>query len=181
MDKKTDLRIIKTKNALYNALIILLKEKPFEEIKVSDICKTALINRSTFYSHFNDKYELFMALIEDLKASLSSELKNIKDNVSPKEYYIKLISVFLNHIEGKEEIYRSIMISNRDSIIMSMVYDIIADDVNAKIKNDIDDIPSDIITSFYIGAVVNVGLGWFKYNKKYTKEEIIKYLEKLLI
>ena len=36
---KTDLRIIKTNNTLYDALINLLKEKTFEEIKVSDICQ----------------------------------------------------------------------------------------------------------------------------------------------
>ena len=57
MEKKTDLRIIKTKKVIYEALIDLMKEKTFEEIKVSDICNKALINRSTFYAHYEDKYE----------------------------------------------------------------------------------------------------------------------------
>ena len=35
-------------------ILINEKDKTFEEIKVSDICKKALINRSTFYSHYND-------------------------------------------------------------------------------------------------------------------------------
>ena len=77
MKKKTDLRVIKTKNAIYDALINLLKDNLFEEIKVSDICKTALINRSTFYAHFEDKYDLVMSLIEDLRESLSKELQMI--------------------------------------------------------------------------------------------------------
>ena len=34
-----------------------MKNKSFEEIKVSDICKEAHINRSTFYNNFNDKYD----------------------------------------------------------------------------------------------------------------------------
>ena len=54
MDKKEDLRVIKTKKSLYDGLIMMMKDKPFEEIKVSDICKVALTNRSTFYDHFND-------------------------------------------------------------------------------------------------------------------------------
>ena len=49
MTNKTDLRIIKTNNTLYEALILLLKDKTFEEIKVSDICSKALVNRSTIY------------------------------------------------------------------------------------------------------------------------------------
>ena len=56
--KKKDLRIIKTQKILYNTLLELLKEQPFEKIKVSNICQRARINRSTFYSHYNDKYEL---------------------------------------------------------------------------------------------------------------------------
>ena len=42
-EKKKDLRIIKTRKALYNAFEELMKSKPFEQIKVSDICNEALI------------------------------------------------------------------------------------------------------------------------------------------
>ena len=54
MSKKVDLRIIKTKKNLYEGLLSLMKERTFEEIKVSDICNAALTNRSTFYDHFSD-------------------------------------------------------------------------------------------------------------------------------
>ena len=56
MTNKNDLRVIKTNKALFNALLDLMKEKTFEEIKISDVCSKALINRSTFYAHYNDKY-----------------------------------------------------------------------------------------------------------------------------
>ena len=64
MDKKEDLRVIKTKKSLYDGLLVMMKDKPFEDIKVADICRVALTNRSTFYDHFNDKYELLYALTE---------------------------------------------------------------------------------------------------------------------
>ena len=178
MKKKTDLRIIKTRNGLYDALILLLKEKTFEEIKVSDICKKALINRSTFYAHFQDKYELFASLIDDLKQSLNYELKNINKDLTVKEYYIELIKVFLNHIEGKEEVYRSIMINNKNSIIMDMIYDTINEDISKKL-DDLD-IPTDIASSYYLGGVVNVGMYWLRNGKKYTKEEMLDFLNKLI-
>ena len=180
MDNKTDLRIIKTRNSLYDALIFLLKDKTFEKIKVSDICKTALINRSTFYSHFDDKYELFKSFIEDLKISFSNELKTIEENVTIKQYYMQMIKIFLNYIEGKEDIYKSIMINNKNSIIMDMLYDTIMEDINNKISHSINDIPSDIVSSFYLGAVINVGIDWLKNGKNYSKEEILKYLDKLI-
>ena len=178
MKNKTDLRIIKTRNGLYDALILLLKEKTFEEIKVSDICKKALINRSTFYAHFQDKYELFASLIDDLKQSLNYELKNINKDLTVKEYYIELIRVFLDHIEGKEEIYRSIMINNKNSIIMDMIYDTINEDISKKL-DDLD-IPTDIASSYYLGGVVNVGMYWLRNGKKYTKDEMLDFLNKLI-
>lgn len=42
-----------------------MKNKSFEEIKVSDICKEAHINRSTFYNNFNDKYDLLFSLFHE--------------------------------------------------------------------------------------------------------------------
>lgn len=177
---KTDLRIIKTKNALYYALIDLLKEKTFEEIKVSNICEKAYVNRSTFYAHYKDKYELFVDLINSLKDSFKSELKSIEED-DLKDYYLKMIKVFLNHIEGKEDIYKSILVNNRSSIIIDMIYDTVKEDINERANNNDKGVPNDVFTSYYLGGVVNIVIEWFKNNKKYTKEQMIEYLDKLMI
>lgn len=180
MKKKIDLRVIKTKNAIYNALVVLLKDNLFEEIKVSDICKKALINRSTFYAHFEDKYDLVMSLIGDLRKSLSEELNNISEDLSVRDYYLELIKAFLNHVEGKEDIYRSIMINNKNSIIMDMIYATISEDVNKRIDGVVNGVPGNIVSSFYLGGVVNIGFEWLKSGKTYSKEEMLEYLNKLI-
>jgi len=36
----------------------LMKESPIDKIRITDICKAAEIERSTFYYHFKDKYDL---------------------------------------------------------------------------------------------------------------------------
>ena len=88
---KVDLRIVKTKRALFSSLLDLMREKQFEEIKVNDICSKALVNRSTFYSHYQDKYELLSDCINNLKLSLTNELSKNKNINNTKEYYIELI------------------------------------------------------------------------------------------
>ena len=98
---KEDLRITKTRKVLFETLVLLMKEKSFEEIKVSDICKKALINRSTFYSHYSDKYELFMELIDALKDNLTESLNNNDSNVYTREYFIDLIKLLIDHIDEK--------------------------------------------------------------------------------
>ena len=124
---KTDLRIIKTKNNLHDALISLLKEKTFENIKVSDICEKALINRSTFYSHYNDKYELLLDSINTIKSNLLHDLEENNHNIDTREYYIELIKLLLNHIEEMREIYKPILLNNRNSIIMDILLDVALD------------------------------------------------------
>ena len=36
----------------------LMKKKPLDKIRITEICQAAEIERSTFYYHFRDKYEL---------------------------------------------------------------------------------------------------------------------------
>lgn len=181
--KKNDLRVIKTKNILFNTLLELMKEKQFEEIKVSNICSHALINRSTFYSHYNDKYELLEEYINTLKDSLIEELSKNKNINNTKQYYIELIKLFFNHIEEKRNIYISAMINNRNSITMDIIYDVLNHEVTKRL-NDIEfknkTIPVEIISKFYLGAVFNVGIEWLKNENKYSKEDLVNYLDKLI-
>lgn len=58
MQSKVDLRIVKTRANIKNTFIELLSEKEFNEITIQNILDKALINRSTFYKHYSDKYEL---------------------------------------------------------------------------------------------------------------------------
>ena len=174
MEKKTDLRVIKTKNLIYNTLIELMKDKTFEEIKVSDICNKALINRSTFYSHYEDKYDLLVDFINSLKDEFVTELNKNSSNLNTKEYYIELIKIFLNHIEERKEMYTSIMINNRNSIMMDILLSVVNNDLLKKMSKDEfkSSIPDDIIVKFYLGGVINLGVEWLKDNTKYSKEEM---------
>ncbi len=53
-----DLRIVKTEKVIREAFMKLRAEQPLEKIKVKDICDAALINKSTFYKHYLDVFDL---------------------------------------------------------------------------------------------------------------------------
>lgn len=181
---KTDLRIVKTNKALYEALLLLMKEKTFEEIKISDLCQKALINRSTFYAHYNDKYELLITMVEDLKQALLSSLKTNENDINTKKYFMEMLKILIDHIEDKKDIYQAILVNNRNGILMDILYDVANRDINERIKNDKivknAHVPSEVITKFYLGAIVNIGIEWIKNNCRYTKEELISYFNILI-
>ena len=184
MAKKVDLRIIKTKKNLYEGLLNLMKEKTFEEIKVSDICSKALTNRSTFYDHFQDKYELLDSLIKDLETDLVEKLEDNASYSNAKEYYMSMIEIFFNHISSNINVYSSILKKNNNSIVMDMIGSAIYKDVETHIKNSNKilktDIPVEIITMFYVSAVTNICLEYIKFPNKYQKEDILTYLDTLI-
>lgn len=47
-----------TKLAIFKALFNLSENKPYESIRVPEICEQAGVSRSTFYHHFNSKFEV---------------------------------------------------------------------------------------------------------------------------
>lgn len=182
MPKKEDLRVIKTKKNLFEGLLTMMKEKAFEDIKVSDICSAALTNRSTFYDHFNDKYELLDALIKELEEGLIKKLEENNGKGNTKEYYIKMIDLFFDHVSENMNAYIAILSKNNNSTLMDMVYDAITKDVLNNLENNTNanKVPLEIISKFYVSAVINVCLEYIKYPNKYKKEDIINYLDILL-
>ncbi|MET0389636.1 MAG: TetR/AcrR family transcriptional regulator [Polyangiales bacterium] len=67
---KKDARAVRTREALRNALLSLLDDKPFEHITVRDITALAGAGYATFFRHYPDKG----ALLDDLAAAGIREL-----------------------------------------------------------------------------------------------------------
>jgi AcrR family transcriptional regulator len=77
--QKLDLRVRRTRNALGDALIGLMQEKPFESIQVQHVLDRAGVGRSTFYAHYRDKDDLFLSDLEDFFEMMSTLLQRHKD------------------------------------------------------------------------------------------------------
>ena len=184
MQEKTDLRVIKTKKILFDSLLKLMKNKNFEKIKISDICEESLINRSTFYAHYEDKYELLIDLFEEQKIALLKKLENNENIIFSKEYMMELLNILIDHIDENRETYSAILTNNRDGILIDFLIDAIERDVSDRLKNNneiIDsNLPLDIIVKFYAGGLINIGIAWITRNEKYSKEELLSYIDKLI-
>lgn len=184
MEEKKDLRIIKTDRALFSALVELMKTKTFEEIKILDICNLALVNRSTFYAHYNDKYELLVSFIDELKENLLANFKRNENEINTKKYFMEMLEILMSHIDEKRELYSAILANNRNGILIDILMDVANKDINERLANSKDvinsSVPSNVITKFYLGAILSIGMEWLRNNNKYTKEELINYFDILI-
>ena len=74
-----DLRKKKTEKAIKNAFIELRARKPLEKITVKELCAEACINKSTFYAHYADIYDLSESMEKETVISIISSIENLKD------------------------------------------------------------------------------------------------------
>lgn len=180
-----DLRVKKNYKLLTNSLLELLKQKPFEDIKVTDICDLAMVHRTTFYSHFQDKYQLLEYAIKELQKDISLEVLKSHDIENIQEYYLELIKLFLQHISDNRDIYLPILNNNRNSITMDILYNTFIEDVKKRlheekvtIKNNI---PIEMVAEFYSNAIFGVCIWWLKNKEPISRDELMKYITELLI
>ena len=79
---KNDIRYIKTDRSIQNSFWTLMNKKGFSHMSVQDIIKESMINRSTFYDHYKDKYDLLDQLentmIDEMHCIMLNNIEAIK-------------------------------------------------------------------------------------------------------
>lgn len=82
-----DRRKLKTLQAIHDALLSLMLEKPYNKITIQDIIDRANVGRSTFYSHYATKDELLIRSLEQM-LEMMNELKSSSLTFSKEDFRI---------------------------------------------------------------------------------------------
>jgi AcrR family transcriptional regulator len=92
---KMDPRVLRTRRLIMDSFIELSAKKEFKDITVKDITTEAMINRATFYYHFEDIYDLLeKALSEVLLVNLNGEF--YKDDKLSEENFVSIFIAITN-------------------------------------------------------------------------------------
>lgn len=182
MAKKTDLRIIKTKRNLYEGLAQLLAEKPYESIKIKDICDKSLVNRSTFYDHYSSKTELLTAMIEERQKELkeTTNIKNI-NRENYKETFLNYIKNTLIFIDKSKEINKNILLNDNNIVVKNILFRILIKDISTSIdKIKKTDTPTELLARFYVAGFVELLCLYLEKPNYYSKERILNYAKNMI-
>src|SRR5690625_4173704 len=116
MKEKVDRRIIRTRTLLVNSLMSLIIETGYDQLTVRKIVERAQVNRSTFYLHFQDKYDILIYLenkiLQQLNEALDypsytykEALQQFTSHKQPIQSHIKLFT----HIKQYEPLYKQLL------------------------------------------------------------------------
>lgn len=185
---KSESKYFNTAARMDMALISLLKKKPLEYITVSEICKAAEVNRSTFYLHYDTIGDLLNEtvryLLDSFLSYFSDDSKSIAHNLSDcKEEDLIFICdeymvPYLKYIKDNKEVFRVALLNNK-----ILGFDDVYNRMFEKIFNPIldrFDYPEDYkkyVMMYYLNGINALILEWIKDNCEKPIEEISKIIE----
>lgn len=127
MEKKLDRRVRKTRSQLRSGLAQLLCKKSIKEITVKELVETVDINRSTFYLHYSDIYQMLESIESEILEEITSAIRSLPANpISDSSSYPFIEHMFYFLSENKD-ICNALLGPNGDIAFVAKIEHLIAD------------------------------------------------------
>lgn len=178
MEKKKDLRIIKTTLALQDSFMSLLKEKTFEEITVGEICDRAMVRRATFYNHYADKYDFLAEFMRQKSEMFQKELAEHHQAENIVDLSTNMFLKFITFIED-QHFSPNIVSSHLFSTLMPMLTEEIQSNMERSLavfeeKNGALPVHRHVISNYCAGGIIQLSKSWFLHPEIMTKEQLLE-------
>ena len=124
-NKKVDYRIRITKQTIRENLVPLMKEYHISRISIKMLCERAGINRSTFYAHYKDVYDLLDQIQKEIIEEVSA---HISDNafVEQNKATVMALEQILDFAKSNAGLFSVLLSENGDFVfqreIMRLAY-----------------------------------------------------------
>lgn len=186
-NKKTE----KTKEKIITALIELMQIKNIKQINVSELCREAQINRSTFYLHYHDiadllektKNETIETLLIKVKAN-KNQIQSIhkQDGVMMILTYQDILNAFRN-VEEKKALVTSLLSDQGDpqfyNELRHELRDLMRfflDGYMDELRETFQEIPEDYLEVILFDTIVNIIMLWMEKGMVESSEEIAQVI-----
>lgn len=115
MTTKPDRRVLRTRSYLFDALVSLLKEKPFKEISIREPTDRADIARPTFYRNYANIYAI---LLDELDFRAEGYMIEIARIIPRCERLSILTEILFNRWNDNTELFKAMFRAEMDNFIL---------------------------------------------------------------
>jgi AcrR family transcriptional regulator len=165
-------RSIGSKEKIREALFELLKTKGIDQISVIELCKEANVNRTTFYAHYKDIFDLMDTLESNMACSLYSKLTV---NMTGEEE----IAVIVDHIRKNSKFYKIYADTSLESKLVSHMISMANEGYVEQFFFDQETSPKDApeyLFEFLKGGMMGVIRRWLTTDCIDSDEVIVRFL-----
>lgn len=177
-----DLRIRRTRKVLQEALIELTVEKGFAAVTVSDITERAMVNRSTFYRHYLDKYDLMDQYTNEVTQSVwEADMEAERTGQRRDEMPSGLFSM-LKHVQQFADFYRVMLGQKGDPVFTERIRLNAASrfrHLMSNLKFDPNGPPAEMRINYVSCAGVGAIMWWLENDQPCTIEQLASWIGQL--
>jgi len=112
-----DRRVRRTKQALSDALLVLMRQKGFEAVTVEELITRADVGRSTFYTHYADKEDLLQQGLDRLRQGLEALQRQGRRDMSGQPPGFAFSHELFAHVHAHADVFR-LMAGKRSGAIV---------------------------------------------------------------
>lgn len=185
MQNAEDLRVRRTRKLLQKALIELTIEKGgFADVTVRDIAERAMVNRSTFYRHYEDKYDLLSQYIEELSELIDAQEGEADAVDNPDQAPAGLVRL-LEHIQMNADFYRVMLGKKGDPALCAQSFRrYIERGFRSMLPGDTPQTvpgrpPLDMSVNYLLHAGMGAIVWWLESGQSCTSEQVAVWLTQL--
>ena len=109
--RKEDRRVRITKAAIRESLTELMSVHPLSKVSVKMICERADINRSTFYAHYQDQYDLLHKIQKEVIADIRAYLAG-KTFADDSTVTLPLLTQVLEYVRDEAPLFKVLLNNN---------------------------------------------------------------------
>ena len=180
-DSALDLRVRRTYKFLWDALMSLMTERDFEFVTVTDICERAMVHRTTFYKHYEDKYGLLNQGIQDELTALFEALGSTVDKPVELDEEVDMMArlgTIFDHVLKHERFYRLMLCGDGFGKFSSLLRKALADRLERRLLMEEKQlsIPITLHTQLHAAAMVSMIGWWLENDCPYTPQQMTEYL-----
>lgn len=169
---KTDPRVLRTRKLMMDSFIELSGKKEFKDITVKDITEEAMINRATFYYHFEDIYDLLdKALSEVLLINL--DYNDYENNELNEEALVNIFKAITNFQKSlSNRCHRGY--EDTIALIIREQLEIIFYNMLLKQQSTEDEQGLKVTAVVLSWGIYGASVEWIRHSKEMSPEEFIK-------
>ena len=173
---KIDKRVMKTRQALRDALLELIIERGYENSSVQNILDRASVGRATFYTHYQSKEDLLRRSLDMLREHLIEEWRIASKSAMQPKVPLGFSLAFFQHVASHRRLYRAVVGRESGVIVDRQMRRLLADLVKIEIasaaRKNQDELRTDMAAQYVVGALMSMVNWWLDRNVKLSPEEI---------
>ena len=165
-----DRRVHRTRQALYDAVVRLMLQRPYEDIAVPDIAAEAGVGRSTFYAHFRSKDDLVARSLERLRPVLQAgrEAQLRRPRIESCQGTLAL----LRHMKEHRALLKALEGTAGHAIVLDAIRFELARFLGAYARSDAHrGMPRKLVLDFITGTFMSVATWWLSEQPETSAEE----------